>query len=316
MQQSTPRALNEVLRSRGEAAGLIGVILAVARAGSGIAATLRRARLEPGAPVVGALERRNVQGEQQQQLDVIADELLLSALEACPAARAYASEEREQAVALRDDGDYLLLADPLDGSSNIDVAAPVGTIFSVLPAPAPAALLQPGRRQRAAGYVLYGSSLLLVLATGAGVDLYVYDFERDDYLLAESQLAVPARHKLYSLNEAYHNDFEAGIARYLDFAHGAGYSARYVGSMVADVHRTLLKGGVFLYPATRRAPQGKLRLLYEANPMAFVMEQAGGAASTGPGGPILDVTPHALHQRTPVILGSTAEVEQVLTHLG
>ena len=212
-----------------------------------------------------------------------------------------------------------MLADPLDGSSNIDVAVSVGTIFSVQrhdrsDAEIEGSAVQAGRKQVAAGYILYGSSVVLVLSTGRGVSMYTQDPLLGDFVLVKDGIRVPATNKTYSLNEAYVNDFEDGLKGYLDWAHGAGYGARYIGSMVADVHRTLLKGGVFLYPGTKKAPEGKLRLLYEANPMAYVMEQAGGAASTGRG-PLLDVAPAKLHQRIPVVLGSAGEVEHVLRHL-
>lgn len=306
---------------------------AVARATSEIARLVRRARIED---VVGAKGAVNVQGEQQQKLDVMADEIMIECLREVPAASVYVSEEQSEPVLLHPPhvdkeagstdagGGCIVLADPLDGSSNIDVAIPVGTIFSVLKLPGDAAglqgdalqraVLQPGRRQAAAGYALYGSSTVLVLATASGVDMYVLDPEQGRYLLALSALRIPAQKKIYSLNEAYWNDFDPGLRSYLEFAHGAGYSARYVGSMVADVHRTLLKGGVFLYPATASAREGKLRLMYECNPMAYVVEQAGGAASTGTGA-VLDEPPTALHQRAPVFLGSTHEVEQVLRRL-
>jgi len=216
-------------------------------------------------------------------------------------------------------GQFAVLSDPLDGSSNIDVAVSVGTIFSVLPnnqedATTANAVLQPGRNQVASGYVLYGSSVLLVLATASGVDLYVLDPSLGEFVLVKAGVTMPTEKKIYSINEAYWNDFSDGLRDYLEFAHAAGYGARYIGSMVADVHRTLLKGGVFIYPATDKSPKGKLRLMYEGNPMAYVMEQAGGAGSAG-AGRIMDVEPEALHERTPVICGSSGEVEQVTSRL-
>jgi fructose-1,6-bisphosphatase I len=174
--------------------------------------------------------------------------------------------------------------------------------------------VQAGRKQAAAGYILYGSSVVLVLSIGRGVSMYVLDPLLGDFVLVKDGIRVPTASKTYSLNEAYVNDFEDGLKAYLGWAHASGYGARYIGSMVADVHRTLLKGGVFLYPGTKKSPEGKLRLLYEGSPMAFVIEQAGGAASTGRG-PLLDVPPTKLHQRTPVVIGSAGEVEHVLRHL-
>jgi fructose-1,6-bisphosphatase I len=295
------------------------LIDAIALAGKAIARRVRRARIED---VVGAAGAENVHGEAQQKLDVLADELLLHSLRARPDVAVYGSEERDEAMVLRprsDGGVFTVLVDPLDGSSNIDVAVNVGTIFSVLPNEAPdadtaASALQPGSRQLAAGYILYGSSVVLILTTGEGVDLYVLDPELGEFVLAQAGVRMPASKKIYSVNEAYRGRFEPGLQRYLDGAHEDGYSLRYIGSMVADVHRTLLKGGVFLYPAMSDAPEGKLRLLYEGNPMALLAEEAGGAAACG-SGRILDRTPRALHERVPVILGSPAEVERVTAHL-
>ncbi len=294
------------------------VIEAIALAGKAIARKVQRARIDD---VIGAVGAINVQGEAQQKLDVISDALLLHCLRTCPAVAVYASEEQEDPVVLRTrsaGGEYVVLADPLDGSSNIDVAVSVGTIFSVLPNNRPdadtaSAVLQPGRAQVAAGYVLYGTSVLLVLATAQGTDMYALDPGLGEFVLVKQKLAVPGESKTYSINEAYANDFTEGLRSYLDWAHGAGYGARYIGSMVADVHRTLLKGGVFIYPGTRKAPNGKLRLMYECNPMAFVLERAGGAGSTGKER-LLDVVPGALHDRVPVILGSRTEVEHVTRH--
>ena len=298
--------------------GLVEVIEAIALAGKAIARKVQRARIDDVIGVAGAV---NVQGEVQQKLDVISDALLLECLRACPSCAVYASEEQAKPAVLRTKsagGEYVVLADPLDGSSNIDVAVSVGTIFSVLrnnqaDASTADAVLQPGAAQVAAGYVLYGTSVLLVLATSQGTDMYAFDPGIGEFVLVKQKLAVPKESKTYSINEAYLNGFSAGLRAYLEFAHGAGYGARYIGSMVADVHRTLLKGGVFIYPATQKAPKGKLRLMYECNPMAFVLEQAGGAGSTG-ARRILEVVPIGLHDRVPAILGSAKEVEHVTRH--
>jgi fructose-1,6-bisphosphatase I len=311
--------LGRHLRAQKEIGALAEVIEGIALAGKAIAHRVRRARIDD---VIGEAGAVNVQGEVQQKLDVLSDQLLLESLRACPAVALYASEEQEGAVVLRTraaGAEYCVLADPLDGSSNIDVAVSVGTIWSVQRHDRPDAeiersALQAGRRQVAAGYILYGSSVVLVLSVGRGVSMFVLDPLLGDFVLVKDTVRVPPTNKTYSINEAYVNDFDDGLKAYLSFAHGAGYGARYIGSMVADVHRTLLKGGVFLYPGTKKAPEGKLRLLYEADPMAYVMEQAGGLASTGKV-PLLDVTPSKLHQRTPVVLGSAAEVEHVLRHL-
>lgn len=298
--------------------GLAGVIAGIALAAKAIAQKVRRARIED---VLGEVGKMNLHGESQQKLDVLADDLLTHCLERQPSVAVLASEEADEATPVRsaqDGGRYCVCFDPLDGSSNIDVAVSVGTIFGVSPlarAGEPrASLLQAGERQVAAGYVLYGSSVLLVFTTGNGVDMFVLDPVLGEFVLVGESLRIPATKKIYSLNEGYFNDFPAPYQRYLEGAHRSGYSGRYIGSMVADVHRTLLKGGVFLYPPTRSNPEGKLRLLYEANPMAAVIEQAGGAASNGRQR-ILEIQPDAIHQRVPVILGSSAEVERVTAEL-
>jgi fructose-1,6-bisphosphatase I len=287
-----------------------------------IAAQVRRARLEN---VLGAVGTENVQGEQQQKLDVISNEILLRTLGGREGVSIVASEENEEPVILRETADgerrYCVLFDPLDGSSNLDVCGGVGTIFSILrhdrrAKDAQSSLLQSGAQQVAAGYVLYGPSTVFMLTVGLGVEMFVLDPAIGAYMLVQSGLKTPTAHKSYSLNEGNRRTFPEGYQRYLDWAQGNGYSSRYVGSMVADVHRILLKGGVFMYPPTAKAPNGKLRLMYEANPMAMLIEQAGGKALAAPGQRILDVQPKDIHQRTPVILGSADEVDHVVAHLG
>ena len=286
-----------------------------------IAARVRRARLED---VLGVAGSENVQGEVQQKLDVIANEILLRTLGGREGVAIVASEENEEPVILRDDPNgerrYCVLFDPLDGSSNLDVCGGVGTIFSILrhdrrARDAHGSLLQSGAQQVAAGYVLYGSSTVFVLSVGNGVDMFVLDPEVGAYMRVERGIRMPAASRSYSVNEGNRRSFPEGYQRYLDWAQGNGYSSRYIGSMVADVHRILLKGGVFMYPPTAKAPNGKLRLMYEANPMAMLIEQAGGKALAAPGQRILDVQPEDIHQRTPVILGSAEEVERVASHL-
>ena len=182
--------------------------------------------------------------------------------------------------------------------------------------PARDSLLQPGIKQVAAGYVLYGSSTVFVLTLGKGVDMFVLDPSIGSFMRVERQLRVPSGNKSYSVNEGNRNSFPEGYQRYLDWAQENDYSSRYAGAMVADVHRILLKGGVFFYPPTAKAPQGKLRLMYEANPMAMIIEQAGGKALSAPGQRVLEISPTAIHQRTPVILGSADQVDRVVAHLG
>jgi len=284
-----------------------------------ISAKVRRARL---VDVLGEAGQENVQGEAQQKLDVIANETLLRTLGRREGVAIVASEENEEPVIIREasrgKARYCVLFDPLDGSSNLDVCGGVGTIFSILEhvgGPAATSVLQPGTRQVAAGYVLYGSSTILVLTLGRGVHMFVLDPDIGAFVRVAEDLAIPAAKKHYSLNEGNRLAFPDGYQRYLHWAQEHGYSARYAGAMVADVHRILLKGGVFLYPPTAKAPAGKLRLLYEANPMAMLIEQAGGKAMAGPGRRILDVEPRAIHERVPVVLGSPAEVDRVLGFL-
>jgi fructose-1,6-bisphosphatase I len=285
-----------------------------------IADKVRRARLEN---VLGSVGTENIQGEVQQKLDVIANEVLLRTLGGREGVAIVASEENEEPVILREDRQgiprYCVLFDPLDGSSNLDVCGGVGTIFSIFAYDgalrAQDSLLQAGARQVAAGYVLYGSSTVFVLSLGQGVDMFVLDPSIGAFMRVETKLRIPPGNKTYSVNEGNRKTFPEGYRRYLDWAQSNGYSSRYAGAMVADVHRILLKGGVFLYPPTAKSPEGKLRLMYEANPMAMIVEQAGGKTVAAPGQRILDIQPTAIHQRTPVILGATDQVDAVLAHL-
>jgi fructose-1,6-bisphosphatase I len=294
-----------------------------------IADKVRRARLEN---VLGSAGAENIQGEVQQKLDVIANEVLLRALGGREGVAIVASEENEEPVILREDRQgvprYCVLFDPLDGSSNLDVCGGVGTIFSILAHEGAAttrkdsrvqraedSLLQSGARQVAAGYVLYGSSTVFVLTIGQGVDMFVLDPGIGAFMRVERNLRIPPGNKTYSVNEGNRKAFPEGYRRYLDWAQSNGYSSRYAGAMVADVHRILLKGGVFLYPPTLKSPAGKLRLMYEANPMAMIVEQAGGKSVAGPGQRTLDIQLTAIHQRTPVILGATDQVDAVIAHL-
>lgn len=286
-----------------------------------IASKVRVARLEN---VLGAAGSDNVQGEQQQKLDVIANDVLLRVLGGRDGVAIVASEENEEPVIIRDDRSaerrFCVLFDPLDGSSNLDVCGGVGTIFSILrhdrrSASAENSLLQPGAQQVAAGYVLYGSSTVFMLTVGNGVDMFVLDPAVGAFMLVEQGLRTPRTSNSYSCNEGNRRSFPEGYQKYLDWAQEQGYSSRYVGSMVADVHRILLKGGVFMYPPTAKSPQGKLRLMYEANPMAMLIEQAGGKALAGRNQRIMDVQPTAIHQRVAVILGSAEEVDHVAERL-
>jgi fructose-1,6-bisphosphatase I len=287
-----------------------------------IAANVRRAGL---AGILGSADRQNVQGETQQKLDVLANQTLLTCLGARGNVAVMASEEDEQPIVVprdREQGRYVVIFDPLDGSSNIDVNVSVGTIFSVFkrePDPGSrrdplADVLQTGRKQLAAGYVVYGSSTMLVYTAGTGVTGFTLDPTIGAFVISHEQIRMPASGTLYSVNEANADSFPEAYRRYLARLRsgetGRTYSSRYIGSLVADFHRTLLKGGVFLYPPTKHYAQGKLRLMYEANPIAFLAEQAGGMATDGTR-PILDIPPTSLHQRTPLLVGSRAEMEML-----
>jgi len=305
-----------------EATGtLTWVLSAISISAKMIAAQVRRARLED---VLGSVGNQNVQGETQQKLDVIANEILLRNLGDRHGVAVVASEENDEALVLReqDDGEtrYVVMFDPLDGSSNLDVAGGVGTIFSILRKDRRStkmedSLLQPGLRQIAAGYVLYGSSTVMALTIGSGVDMFVLDHAIGAFVRVAEGMRIPAKNKCYSLNEGNRLTLPEGYQRYLHWAQESGYSSRYVGAMVADVHRILIQGGVFMYPPTKKAPKGKLRLMYEANPMAFIVEQAGGKALAAPGQRILEMKPTEIHQRTCVILGSSEEVDAVVAML-
>lgn len=281
-----------------------------------IAARLKRARIED---VLGDIGTENVQGENQQKLDVIANEVLIQVLRGRDGVGIIGSEEDDELIFV-DGGTegsprYAVLFDPLDGSSNLDVGGSVGTIFSIFQLDDPKdSELKKGREQIAAGYVLYGSSTIFVLTTGHGVNMFVLDPAVGAFMLVEENVRIPDFGKVYSVNEANADSFSAGYQTYLAQCREQGFSSRYSGAMVADVHRVLMKGGIFLYPATEKSPNGKLRLMYEANPMAMIIKEAGGAVSTGEQS-IVDVQPTELHQRVPVILGSEDNVADLLACL-
>lgn len=296
------------------------IISAISLAAKSIANQVRRARLS-GA--IGKIGETNVQGEEQQKLDVIANKAIIRCLGTRASVAVLASEEHDEPTILRrgnEGGKYCVMFDPLDGSSNLDTGVGVGTIFSILRNDphihdAQETVCQPGTQQVAAGYVLYGSSTIFVLTTGNGVSLFELDPYVGSFLLVKEKVRMPETNKVYSVNEAYRESFPEGYRRYLDWAHLNGYSSRYIGSMVADVHRTLLTGGVFMYPPTKKNPEGKLRYLYEASPMAMIIEQAGGLAYSG-AKRTLEHHPREVHERVPVLLGSRAEVEKVREFVG
>lgn len=274
--------------------------------------------------LLGTTGQTNIQGEIVQKLDVVANETILACLGFRGNVGIMVSEEDDEPHIIKDFGaqaKYIVLFDPLDGSSNIDVNVSIGTIFSILQrredvvsAKVLDHILQPGYKQVAAGYVIYSSSTVMAYSTGEGVHMFTLDPSIGAFRLSQESVRMPASGKMYSINEAYRSQFPTGVQEYLDWTKTdeAECSLRYIGSLVADFHRTLLKGGVFLYPPTKKAPGGKLRLLYEANPLAFLAEQAGGAATDGKER-ILDKTPTALHERTSLIIGSKQDVDRVLS---
>lgn len=277
--------------------------------------------------ILGAIGTENIQGEQQQKLDVYADNQIINALRYGGEVCGIASEENDNFLAFDDersrDGKYVLTFDPLDGSANIDVNISIGTVFSIyrrLSKEGPVQMedfLQKGTEQVAAGYVIYGSSTMLVYTTGKGVNGFTLDPGIGEFCLSHPDMKMPEDGRLYSINEGNYNSFSRGLQKYCDWVKeedeetGRPYSSRYIASMVVDIHRNLIKGGVFVYPATSKSPEGKLRLLYECNPMAFIVEQAGGIASTGKER-ILEIKPPKLHQRVPAIIGSKNMVKKVL----
>ncbi len=279
--------------------------------------------------ILGSLASTNVQGEVVQKLDVIANETIMRCLGYRDIVGIMLSEEDDEPTIVKSPsagGKYIVLFDPLDGSSNIDVNVSIGTIFSILSCRDDVPdceghlpqILQAGVRQVAAGYVVYGSSTVMVYTTGDGVHLFTLDPSFGAFVLQAEHVQMPPRGRTYSVNEAYYDSFPAGVQRYLSWAKtspSGGYGLRYIGSLVADFHRTLLKGGVFLYPPTAKNPEGKLRLLYEANPLAMIAEQAGGTA-TDFREPILQKQPTTLHQRTPLLIGSKEEVAKVMEFAG
>ena len=285
-----------------------------------IQSEVRRAGL---AGILGSVDRVNVQGEVQQKLDVYANDALIHCLSLRKSIGIIASEENEEPITLghkSPDAQYAIVFDPLDGSSNIDVAVTIGTIFSVFRRPEDARaedplkwVLQAGRNQVAAGYVVYGSSTVLVYSAGIGVHAFTLDPSVGSYILTRENIRFPRQGQYYSINEAYCHTFPEVYRTYLKRLQsgvlGRPYSSRFIGSMVADFHRTLLRGGVFIYPPTTSFPTGKLRLLYEANPVAFLAEQAGSTASDGTQR-LLDVQPDGIHQRTPLIVGSEVEMAE------
>ena len=273
--------------------------------------------------VLGSHDTTNVQGEEVQKLDDLTNKILMDYLKASETCAGYVSEENEHLVTLNVDGTYTVAADPLDGSSNIEVCAPIGTIFCINERVSlkggevvEADFLQKGRNAKAAGYFIYGSSTILVLTVGKGVNAFTLNTKDNEFYLSHSHIHIPAKGKIYSINQGNIEKFDDGLKGFLSYCSTVDkessrpYSLRYIGSMIGDVHRNLLKGGIFIYPANKGETKGKLRLLYECIPMSFVTEQAGGEATDG-NQRLLDVQPTGFHERSAIYIGSKNLVEKV-----
>ncbi|KHN73524.1 Fructose-1,6-bisphosphatase isozyme 2 [Toxocara canis] len=278
------------------------------------------------AHLYGIAGSTNVQGEEVKKLDVLSNSLMINMLKSSYTTCLLVSEENEELIEVESNrrGKYIVTFDPLDGSSNIDCLVSIGTIFGIYRKehegePSLDDVLRPGRKMVAAGYALYGSATMVVLSTGDGVNGFTLDPSIGEFMLTHRDMKCKPRGTVYSINEGYSKHWTKGIAEYIRSkkdppAGKKSYAQRYVGSMVADVHRTLLNGGIFLYPATASQPHGKLRLLYECFPMAYIMENAGGMATTGTS-PVLDIQPESIHQRAPIILGSKEDVLEAMEYI-
>jgi len=317
----TRHVLAEQFRLGSTATGdLTLLLIAIQVTSKFIETNVRRARL---INLVGLAGETNIQGEDQKKLDVLSNDIMVNALRASGKTAVLVSEELDNAIIIEEKlrGKYCVVFDPLDGSSNIDAGVNIGTIFGIYKIQegsegAISDVLRPGHEMVAAGYTMYGSSANLVLSTGNGVNGYTLDASLGEFILTHPNIQIPSRGKIYSFNEGNSMYFHEPTTNYLNSikfppAGKSPYSARYIGSMVADVHRTLLYGGIFGYPGDKKSKSGKLRLLYEAFPMAFLTEQAGGLATTGTGR-ILDIVPTSIHERCPVFLGSKDDVEDLL----
>ena len=311
----------EYPNAKGELSGILSSIRLVAKV---IHRDINKAGLTNN--IIGNSGVQNVQGEAQMKLDLFAHNTMKQALMSREEVAGFASEEEEHFIAFDTErgrnAKYVILTDPLDGSSNIDVNVSVGTIFSIYrrvsPIGTPVTLedfMQPGNRQVAAGYIVYGSSTMLVYTTGHGVNGFTYDPSLGVFCLSHENIQIPQTGKIYSINEGQYLKFPMGVKKYLKYCQEEDketqrpYTSRYIGSLVSDFHRNMLKGGIYIYPSATNYPNGKLRLLYEGNPMAFLAEQAGGVASDGYNR-ILDIQPTALHQRVPLFIGSKEMVKK------
>ncbi|RJE72078.1 MULTISPECIES: class 1 fructose-bisphosphatase [Reichenbachiella] len=271
--------------------------------------------------IAGAYGAVNVQGEEQQKLDVIANVRFIRALRNGGQVCAIVSEEDDEIVEINADSNYVVAMDPLDGSSNIDVNVSIGTIFSIyrrVTAPGEHVtkedVLQKGDKQVAAGYILYGSSTMMVYTTGHGVNGFTLEPSLGEFVLSHADIQSPEDGQIYSVNEGAYYSFEQGVQDYIRYCKEERYSARYIGSLVSDFHRNMFKGGIYLYPRTDKSPNGKLRLVYECNALAFIAEQSGGMATDGENR-IMSLDPLELHQRTQLLIGSTAMVKKAVSFL-
>jgi fructose-1,6-bisphosphatase I len=285
----------------------------IALSGKVVNREINRAGLINLAGNIGSI---NAAGDHQQKLDVLANIRFTRALTKGGEVCAIISEEEEEIIEVNKDANYVIAIDPLDGSSNIDVNVSIGTIFSVyrrVSEPGsditPEDVLQAGIHQVASGYILYGSSTMLVFTTGSGVNGFTYDPTLGEYFLSHPDMVIPDDGKIYSINEGSYNSFSEPVKAYVEHCRDHTISGRYIGSLVADFHRNLLKGGIYIYPATGKSPSGKLRLMYECNALAFIVEQAGGKASTGEER-IMEVQPQEIHQKVPFFIGSNAMVDR------
>nr|XP_046162810.1 fructose-1,6-bisphosphatase 1-like [Oncorhynchus gorbuscha] len=302
-------------KGTGELTTLLNSICTAVKA---ISTAVRKAGI---ANLYGIAGSTNVTGDQVKKLDVLSNDLVINMIKSSFTSCVLVSEENERALIVEPEkrGKYIVCFDPLDGSSNIDCLVSIGTIFAIYrkttdDEPNEKDALQSGRHIVAAGYALYGSATMMVLSTGQGVNCFMLDPSIGEFILTDKDVKIKKRGKIYSLNEGYAQHFYPDITEYLKKKKypedgSAPYGGRYVGSMVADVHRTLVYGGIFLYPANVKSPRGKLRLLYECNPMSFIIEQAGGMATTGEMN-VLDIKPENIHQRVPVVLGSPEDVQE------
>uniref|UniRef100_A0A8C6UE00 Fructose-1,6-bisphosphatase 1 n=1 Tax=Neogobius melanostomus TaxID=47308 RepID=A0A8C6UE00_9GOBI len=319
VQTLTRFVLEEGRRAQGTGE-LTNLLNSICTAVKAISTAVRKAGI---ANLYGIAGSTNVTGDQVKKLDVLSNDLVINMIKSSFSSCVLVSEEDEKAIIVEPEsrGKYIVCFDPLDGSSNIDCLVSIGTIFAIYKKttddePSEKDALQSGRNIVAAGYALYGSATMMVLSTGQGVNCFMLDPAIGEFILVDQDVKIKKKGKIYSLNEGYAQHFNPDVTEYLQKKKypedgSAPYGGRYVGSMVADVHRTLVYGGIFLYPANVKSPKGKLRLLYECNPMAYIMEQAGGMATTGSMN-VLDIEPTSIHQRVPVVLGSPDDVKEYI----